>query len=53
MVLKRTNDPLLQIAPALLEGRESVNKQNTVYLCYNYTCSLPVNSPKELVKLLF
>jgi uncharacterized protein YyaL (SSP411 family) len=36
----------------LLEGRQS-NGKTTAYVCRNFTCNLPANSPKELKKQLY
>ncbi len=36
----------------LLEGRQS-NGKTTAYICKNFTCSLPANSPEELKKQLY
>jgi len=37
---------------ALLEGREAVGGQNTLYLCYNKACQLPVHQVEELIQQL-
>lgn len=36
----------------LLQGRSSLNGKATAYVCENYACQLPVNSPEELAKQL-
>jgi len=53
IVLRRAGDPLLQMAPELLNGRIAVNGKNTVYVCHDFSCSLPVTTEKDLLKLLF
>jgi uncharacterized protein len=39
-------------APALLQGRPTLNAQPTAYVCENFTCQTPVASPKALEELL-
>jgi uncharacterized protein YyaL (SSP411 family) len=38
--------------PFLLKGRTQVNSQPTAYVCRNFTCSLPVTTPKKLAESL-
>ncbi len=37
---------------ALLEGRESIDQKDTLFLCYNKACQLPVHSSSELIAQL-
>jgi hypothetical protein len=39
-------------SPALLAERPLKEGQTTVYVCRNFACELPVNTPEELGKLL-
>lgn len=38
--------------PALLRDRKMIKDQATAYLCHNFTCNLPTDSPSELLKQL-
>ena len=41
--------PLLQ---DLLAGKTQVNDKATVYICHNFTCSLPITEPQALAEHL-
>jgi uncharacterized protein YyaL (SSP411 family) len=46
------NDRPLLPAIKLLEGRPTVNRQPTAYVCQRYTCHTPVTEPEELKRQL-
>ncbi len=48
MVTARSQFPPSPGCPPLLEGRPLINGQPTAYVCQNFVCRLPVNSPADL-----
>ncbi len=44
--------PPLSNGPRLLDDRTLINNQATVYVCHDFICEHPVNSPQELKDLL-
>lgn len=36
----------------LLKGKSTINNQSTIFVCYNKTCKLPVNTVEEALKQL-
>ncbi len=40
------------VSAAILQNRDAVNGQPTAYVCHNFTCSLPVTTTEDLLKLL-
>jgi hypothetical protein len=49
--LVEPGEPLGKISP-ILEGKTQLNGKPTVYVCHNFTCSLPVTEWEELKSLL-
>lgn len=52
MVLAASSYPPSDVAPALLTDRPLKAGRATAYVCENFVCKLPVDSPDELQKLL-
>jgi uncharacterized protein YyaL (SSP411 family) len=44
-------EPLARVSP-LLEGKTQLNGKATVYVCHNFTCSLPATEWNDLKQLL-
>jgi len=42
------NDPTPESDLKLLESRQMINNQPTVYVCEHYTCQAPVTDPASL-----
>ena len=51
LVTERNNKELYKFAP-FLKNYSAINSKPTVYVCENYTCSLPVNNVEQMKKLL-
>jgi uncharacterized protein len=41
--------PIEPQGPKLLEERDLINDQPSAYVCQNFTCQQPVNTPKDLI----
>ena len=52
IVIAASHYPPTKQAPALLEDRPVKDSRPTAYVCENFICHLPVNSPEGLRKLL-
>jgi uncharacterized protein len=47
-IVAATTYPPEQRSPKLLHNRSLVNDQPTVYICRNFTCDLPIQTPEQL-----
>lgn len=47
-ILAFSSLPLPDNSPALLKDRSALNGKPTAYVCRDFTCQLPVNSPQDL-----
>jgi uncharacterized protein YyaL (SSP411 family) len=52
LVIATTSYPPPNDAPALLAGRPLVDDRPTAYLCQDFACKLPTNSPEDLQRQL-
>ena len=51
-ILATSNPSLPPDSPELLDNRPLLNNQPTAYVCRNFTCKQPVNSPQFLAEQL-
>ncbi len=52
VVLQSYGDKESPVNASILQGREAQNGMPTAYVCYNFSCSLPVTTAQDLLKLL-